>query len=320
MLIYKQTINNNPSPEQNTLTQNKIEQKTEQIQLPTISNEKTINFTSIPSSLSVSNKYEKEIDKKDIDNNNKNSNTIISAKIEDLNSQKIIPNLIKPKITNNQYFTKVILINGPSINDIIYLLENYLTENNYKITYDTSYEANKITFTFREEKIAYEFMKLIYTEKNKGNAYKNINVFMGISPNKRYIRDLENKRRGISEESILKLYKGNSYVKKIKPLPQIYGNINFGMKSPFYNVHERRRINKIKKGKSFSNKNLFNKNNSVNFNGDINCYIGYDGKPLKDYEKLKINVLNTHYKPISSYEFREDNKNKWISPMDFKMY
>ena len=143
MLIYKQTINNNPSPEQNTLTQNKIEQKTEQIQLPTISNEKTINFTSIPSSLSVSNKYEKEIDKKDIDNNNKNSNTIISAKIEDLNSQKIIPNLIKPKITNNQYFTKVILINGPSINDIIYLLENYLTENNYKITYDTSYEAIK---------------------------------------------------------------------------------------------------------------------------------------------------------------------------------
>ena len=318
MLIYKETIDYNPCPEESKITQNTIEQKKEQIQLPTISNEKTINYTTIPTVNSRNDRYENEFDKKDTDNNN-NLNSLVSAKTESVNSPKKIQNLNKPKIINNPYFAKVILVNGPSPNDIIYLLENYLTENNYKITYEKFIEVNKITFTFHEEKIAYEYMKLIYNEKNKGNAYRNINVFLSLSPNKRYIRDLENKKRGISTESILKLFHGNSYVKKEKPLPKIYGNINFGMKSPFYNMFEKR-INKINNGKSVSNKNFYNKNNSVSIKGDINGYVGYDGKPLKNYEKLKINVLDTHYKPISSFEYRKENKKKWMSPTNFKMY
>ena len=318
MLIYKESFNNNsPTPEINPINPKKIEEKKEQVQLPSITNEKTINHSTLPSHISRNERYF-QIDKKDSEDNN-NFYSLNSEKTEILNSKIIIPNLIKPKINNNPYFAKVILLNVPPSNDIIYLLENYLTENNYKISYNTSYEDNKVTFTFFEEKIAYEFMKLIYNEKNKGK-YKNISVFMSLSPNKIYARELEIKRRKISAESILKLFNGNSYVKKIKPLPKIYGNVNFGLKSPFYNVHERRRLNKIKNGKSLSNKNIFNKNNSINYKGDINGYIGYDGKPLKDYEKLKINVLDTHYKPISSFEFREDNKKKWVSPRNFKMY
>ena len=320
MLIYRQSIDNTSSPEKSELSPSKLEQKTEQIQLPTISNDKTINYTTIPTFISRNDRYEKEFDKKDTDNNNNNLNTLISAKTEGLNSEKITPNLIKIRKTNNKFFAKVVLVNGPSPNDIIHLLEKYLTENNYQITYDTDIEVNKITFTFHEEKIAYEFMKLIYNEKNKGHAYRNVNVFLFLSPNKRYIRELENKKRGISAESILRLFNGNSYVKKEKPLPKIYGNINFGMKSPFYNGYERKKSNNTNNGKSFSNKEFFNKNNSFSVKGDINGYVGYDGKPLKNYEKLKISVLDTHYKPISGFEYREDNKNKWVSPTNFKMY
>ena len=208
--------------------------------------------------------------------------------------------------------------NSPPPSDIITLLEDYLTENKYKIYYETSYETDKITFTFYEEKMAFEFTKLIYKEKNKNSLYKDIIVHLSLSPNETYKKKInENKRRGISPESILKLFNGNSYVKKIKSPPKINGNINFGIKSPFYNYREKNlKLTNSKNGKSFSDKNFFNKNN-ISANRE---YVGYDGKPLKNYEKLRISVLDTHYNPISGFVFRKDNKKSWLSPTNFKLY
>ena len=41
---------------------------------------------------------------------------------------------------------------------------------------------------------------------------------------------------------------------------------------------------------------------------------------IKSYEKQKISVLDTHYNPISGFEYREDNKSRWLSPSNFKFY
>ena len=133
---------------------------------------------------------------------------------------------------------------------------------------------------------------------------------------------MENKKRGLSHESILKLFNGNSYVRPVKPLPKIYGNFNFGLKSPFFSIHDKiiRKNKKNRSEKSFNSKNKNNYLNSVPNCGDINGYVGYDGKPLKNYEKLRISVLDTHYKPNSGFEYREDNKDRWVSPDNFKFY
>ena len=318
MLLFKQKTDNNLSFQQYPSFQNNIEKKQEQNeQLPTISNDKNSIYTTIPT---VSNNRYDSI--KDISFNN-NNNNLYTLNNDILTSPKIIPNTTIKQINDNKFYAKVILQNIPSAKELILLLEDYLTEKKYKIYYETSYEADKITFTFQEEKIAFEFTKLIYNEKNRRPKYKDIIVHLSLSPNETYIKKtMENKRRGISPESILKLFNGNSYVKKIKPPPKIYGNINFGIKSPFYNVHQKKyKINKsTNKGKSFSDKNLFNSINGDSVKGDINGFVGYDGKPLKNYEKLRISVLDTHYNPISGFEYREDNKSRWLSPSNFKFY
>ena len=323
MLLFRKAGSNasNQKPQNNLINKS----QTENEYLPTISYDRntTTNLVTIPTFSSKNNRYALDLKDSPIKEINTNLNLNTSVREGGTITPKIITNLNDMKTNKNQFYAKVILQNVPSHNDIIYLLENYLTENNYKIYYETSYEKDKIIFTFHEEKIAFDFTKLIYNEKNRKSSYKDIIVHLSLSPNQIYIKkNMENKRRGLSHESIMKLFNGDSYVKRIKPEPKIYGNINFGIKCPFFNVNDKKiKLNKNKNNKSFSDKNLFNKNNSTSGQGDVYGYVGYDGKPLKNYEKLRINVLTTHYKPISSsFVFREDNKNRWVSPSNFKMY
>ena len=322
MLLFRQNVNNNPPSQDYQTLQNKIEEKQEPNEhFPTISNDKNSIYTTIPTLTNKNIRYGTEFNDFSIKDTNSNNN-VKTLSNDNMTPPKIITNFNKIKTNENQFYAKVILKNTPSPKHIVSLLQDYLTENNYKIYYETSYDSDKIIFSFHEEKIAFEFTKLIYKEKNKNLAYRDIIVHLSLSPNDTYIKKkLENKKRGLPTESILKLFNGNSYVKKIKPPPKIYGNIHFGLKSPFYNVNEKKmKLNKEKNAKSFSDKNLFNKNNSISCNGDLYGYVGYDGKPLKNYEKLRINVLDTHYNPISSFEFREDDKNRWVSPTNFKVY
>lgn len=320
MLLFKQRINTDISSQDNEIgqIQNKTESRQSQNEhLPTVSFDKNSYITSIPSL--INNRYGIEINTPIKEVNSKSNLYTLN---DNLILPKSIPNLSSKKENENKFYAKVILKNSPSASDIITLLEDYLTKNNYKIYYETSYETDKITFTFFEEKIAFDFTKLIYNEKNKNPLYKNIIVHLSLSPNQAYIKkNNENKRRGISPESILKLFNGNSYVKKPKSPPRINGNINFGIKSPFHNYYKAKNLKLInsKNGKSFSDKNFFNKNNVID-NRNIDGYVGYDGKPLKNYEKLKINVLDTHYNPNSRFVFREDNKKNWLSPSNFKLY
>ena len=217
---------------------------------------------------------------------------------------------------DNAYIAKVILENIRSLNDCIYLLENYLKENKIQTYYETSTNQDKFIFLFAEEKIAFHFTKIIYNEKNKNYLYKNVKVTFSLEPNQTYFKKLKNKnkKRGLSYESIMQLYRGSSYVKKVKELPKIIGNVNLGIKSPFYVISLKRKKNKYNYNTSKSLKF------SRNYKNNIEEFVGYDGNPLKSYEKQKISVLDTHYNPNSKFKFREEDKNKWFCPANFKLY
>ena len=221
-------------------------------------------------------------------------------------------------LTNNEnpYIARVILENVRSLKDCIFLLENYLTSNNIQTHYETSQEQDKMIFMFAEEKIAFEFTKVIYNEKNKNYLFRNVKVNFSLEPNQTYLKRqrIKNRKRGLSYESIMQLYRGSSYVKKVKEFPKIMGNINLGLKSPFYVVSLSRKKTKFNTSKNIKfQRNDFNKNT-------IDGYVGYDGNPLKSYEKQKISVLDTHYNPFSNIKYRDENKNKWLSPSNFKCY
>ena len=215
---------------------------------------------------------------------------------------------------NNPYIAKVILENIRSLKDCIFLLENYLKSNNIETYYESNVEQDKVIFIFADEKIAFEFTKIIYSEKNKNYLYKNVRVHFNLEPNESYLKKqrIKNKKKGLSYESIMHLYRGSSYVKKIKEKPKILGNVNLGLKSPFYVV----KLNK-RKNKHNSQHLRFNGRNIAN---SIDGYMGYDGNPLKSYEKLKINVLDTHYNPFCNVKYRDDDKNRWLFPSNFKCY
>jgi hypothetical protein len=217
---------------------------------------------------------------------------------------------------DNAYIAKVILENIRSLNDCIYLLENYLKENKIQTYYETSTNQDKFIFLFADEKIAFHFTKIIYNEKNKNYLYKNVKVTFSLEPNQTYFKKLKNKnkKRGLSYESIMQLYQGSSYVKKVKELPKIIGNVNLGIKSPFYVISLKRKKNKYNFNTSKSLKF------SRNYKNNIEEYVGYDGNPLKSYEKQKISVLDTHYNPNLKFNFREEDKNKWFCPANFKLY
>ena len=93
-------------------------------------------------------------------------------------------------LTNNDnpYIARVILENVRSLKDCVFLLENYLKSNNIQTHYETSQEQEKVIFMFADEKIAFEFTKIIYTEKSKNYLYKNVKVNFSLEQNQTYLK------------------------------------------------------------------------------------------------------------------------------------
>ena len=220
--------------------------------------------------------------------------------------------------TRKTFIAKVELENVKSKKDCILLLNEYLLNNNKKCQYEISVDGqDKLIISFDDEKTAFDFVKIIYNEKINNSLYKYVVVHMKLLPNKNFLKKqrLERNKKGLSVESIMKLYTGSSYIKKEKEKPIIKGNIIFGIKSPFYSVHDKHK--KYNSFKTIKTRKSLSRNNN---NGDIYGFVGYDGLPLKSYDKFRINVLDTHYNPLSNYKYREDNKKKWLSPCNFKCY
>ena len=316
-MIFRENLSTTTSKILPLIKNNKNEIKEESQERLEILNEnkfQTRNLT-IDAKNSDNNRYnlETEIfnDMEKVRETNKESRVHTITNSRNLTSDNVLYNYKSP------FIAKVTLDNIRNKKDCIYLLEEYLKLNNIISYYEINNEQDKIIFSFYDEKIAFEFTKIIYNEKNKNSLYKNVVVHLNLFPNKKYLKwqKLEKRKRGISFESIIKLYKGSSYTKKVKEFPKIKGNINFGLKCPFYNFNNKKY--KINSNKVLGNKNYISRNNNK---GDIFGYVGYDGQPLKSYEKLRISVLNTHYNPFCNIKYRQDNKNKWVSPSNFKCY
>ena len=256
--------------------------------------------------------------KQETDINKKHESQIFNKRDMILRSRNILNDFI-PFTTRsrNPFNAKVILENIESKKDCVYLLNQYLQNHNIQCQYEISTEKDKIIFSFDDEKTAFDFTKIIYNEKIRNPSFKYVVVHMKLLPNKYFLKmkKLERYKKGLSNERLKELVSGTNTKreKRIKKV-NLKGVIDFGLKSPFpkaYDIH--RKFNSVK---TIKNKNKISRNDN---NKQIYEYIGYDGLPLKSYDKSRISVLDTHYNPVSASSIlsREDNKKKWISPSNF---
>lgn len=233
-------------------------------------------------------------------------NSIITEKRDEtLNSINSINNNNQSKTIDsslNRYFSKVTVENIRQPKDIKYILDNFLTENNYPKNYEVDIEKKKISFLFYEEEIAFNFTKLLNNIKNKNVLYFEMNVHLSLTPNNNYnkIKDGKIKRRGLSIDSIQRLFNGLGSKKQDKK-NKINANLDLGVSSPFLYPYERKRQKSGNKNNKSQKENLYN------------------NIKLKDYNRLPIRVLDTEYTPLKDYIFRTDSKDKWISPSNFKI-
>ena len=115
----------------------------------------------------------------------------------------------------NPYIAKVILENVRSLKDCIFLLENHLKANKIVTYYETNQDQDKITFLFAEEKIAFDFTKIIYNEKNRNFLYKNVKVNLSLEPNKTYLRRQKLKKKKKKKMKYLFILKKKELLMKV---------------------------------------------------------------------------------------------------------
>ncbi len=222
-------------------------------------------------------------------------------KDESINSSILNPKTIDA--VSIRYFSKVEVEKIRQPNDIIYMLDDYLTENNYPKNYQMNSETNKVTFLFFDEIIAFNFTKYLNSIKSRNALYMEMSVHLSLTPNHCYnkIKDgKEVKKRGLSVNTIQRLFNGIGSKKREKN-NNINPNLDLGVSSPFLYPYE------IKKNKKSKRKNKKASNSSF-----------IDDK-MKDYNRLPIRVLDTFYKPLQSPNFRPVEKDKWISPINFNI-
>ena len=226
-----------------------------------------------------------------------NISTITEKREETLNSVSNKSKTIDSM--DNRYFSKVTVENIRQPKDIIYILDNYLNENNLEKNYKTVVEKKKISFLFYEEETAFNFTKLLNSIKSKNVLYYEMNAHLSLTPNNNYNKKEKIKRRGLSIDSIQRLFNGLGSKKQEKK-SKINPNLDLGVSSPFLYPYEKKRQRKNSKEKL--NMKMNNINNSK----------------LKDYNKLPIRVLNGEYIPLREPNFRPEVKDRWICPTNFK--
>lgn len=194
--------------------------------------------------------------------------------------------------TLNKYNSKVIIENIRQQKDILYLLDKFIMENNYQKNYDLNQDRNKIIITFYDEQQAFDFTKFLNNYKHKNSLYKDMNVNLTLTPNDNYNKNNFGtiKKRGISTDTIQRLFQGVGGAKREKK--EFKKKLNILIHSPFYSLDKNQKISKK---------------------------IYHDG--LKDYNRYKnqfpIRVLVSDYKPLRPYIFRTEEKTKWVSPSNF---
>lgn len=262
------------------------------------------NNTSILNSTNINNNNNNS---NNINTNNPNNNSNALSQISLTSPTNMNLNLSNSiNINTSKFFSKVIVENIPSQQKIMCVFEQFITENKIPVSYGSeSIEPNTIIFTFDSEEVAFNFTKTLNYYKNNNNYYNEISVRLSLIPNKKYGKaggEFSPRKRGLSSESILKLFQGNSYVRKVKVAPKIESYVHVGERSPFIFKDSKKLV------KNRSDK-LWNKNyNNL--------------KNYQEYKNYNINVLNTQYRKggVPPDIHRTDNKEKWVSPENFKLW
>lgn len=199
--------------------------------------------------------------------------------------------------TKDQFVQKVIIENHSSTEDLMYILDTFLTENNYPVDYSTDNERNKITITFNQEDIAFNFTRKLNLEKLKNPSYTNTKITLTLVQNENYISPKKIiKKRNLPLDSIERLYKGESFISK---------------------------SNNMKKSRSrIGNVSRLILQNSNNLRGKLYLlyfFILEFGVPYKvgQLSNRKNNNLNLQRIPPLQYKFREVHKERWVSPTNF---
>lgn len=233
----------------------------------------------------ISHKYKNNLN---VLNTERSKNSVISKRKETLDT--ITQSYTKSNIPPiNKYYAKVIVENFRQPKDILFLFDNFITENNYQKYYDINQELNKITFIFYEEDIAFNLTKVLNSHKNKNSLYSDMKVNLSLTPNDNYNKNNFGtiKRRGISTDTIQRLFQGIGGRKRERKGPK--KKLNVLIHSPFYSLNK-----KLKMSDEQSSKDN-----------------------LKDYNRFPIRVLDDDYRPLCDYNFRSEEKSKWISPSKF---
>ena len=211
-----------------------------------------------------------------------------------------------------EYITQIIIDNPPSPEEVTFLLENYLKKTKCVSNFRSFYDLNTMAFAFQEEKVALDFMQLLFQEKQVNPSYKYTSINISLSKKKNKAKFLEINQK-IAKEVLQRLYYGFGYEKKEKPIKKVIGTVKFSIESPFFYKNQK----KMKKNISEINskeKIFFNKKLKID-NED-----NKEGKPFMNNKKLKLNSLNNTYKPLSKVIIRNEDKSKWMCPLDFKIY
>lgn len=208
------------------------------------------------------------------------------------------------KISKKPFLVKVIVDNVDKPNDISFLLDTFAIENHYQPNFETITERKKIIFIFDDEKIAFNFTKFLHSEKAKNENLNNINIHLNLVPTENYSSSKKTlpKKRGLSLDSIQRLFNGIGPKKEEKKGLKINPNLDLGVSSPFSYPYEKKRNKKNKKENLQTEEGVYKINK----------------EELKDYMRTPIRVLDTHYQGLKDYEFRKDDKSKWVSPSNFK--
>ena len=130
--------------------------------------------------------------------------------------------------TTNQFLQKIIIENHPSTEDLMYLLDNFLIENNYPIDFITDNEPNKISITFNDENIAFNFTKKLNLEKIKNPLYSVTNITLTLVKNENFSAPkIIKRKKGLSIDKIERLYKGDKILNSNKTIKtkSKFGNI-----------------------------------------------------------------------------------------------
>lgn len=257
-------------------------------------NQKTNNSTNFSNKYKIFVKNNVQMLKSHLYNKNSESNSktsiLTEKRKETIDSFNTNSNINFPLI--NKYYAKVTVENIRQPKDILMIFDNFVEENDYEKICEINQEKGKLTFLFYKEEIAFEFSKVLNSHKAKNSLYNDMSVNLTLTPNNNYNKNNLGtiKKRGISHDTIQRLFQGLGGRKKIK---KDIKSLKVLINSPFYSNDNKQRNN---------NKNMENKSMMKDYN---------------KYDKYHLRVLDTDYTGLRIYNFRDVAKDRWISPSNF---